>query len=249
MIGRTLLVRRAVCGIACVMMLAACGPTKVTTETSPYLGRYTVGTIAVVPFDVLHTPQINTERTAGLPAPKSAKASDISVGIPREVSHERSLGASRVPPQAGELVTRLVWDRLGARGGLKIVPLPAAVAASQELSETTAAQPEAARLPPEGAARAVEIGKRLAADAVMTGRVTVYQEREGSRIGAESAAVGLEMKLVALDGRVLWTGNYFEKQRPMTEDLVGFFQRKGAFVTAAELAEYGVEKVLQQFPY
>ena len=56
----------------------------------------------------------------------------------------------------------------------------------------------------------------------------VYQERVGSRLGADPpAAVGFEVKLVASDGMVLWEGNYYEKQRPMTEDFVGFIQRSG----------------------
>ena len=34
----------------------------------------------------------------------------------------------------------------------------------------------------------------------------------------------------------------------MTEDLLGFLQR-WSFVTAAELAEYGVDEVLKEFPF
>jgi hypothetical protein len=48
---------------------------------------------------------------------------------------------------------------------------------------------------------------------------------------------------------VLWEGNYYEKQRPMTEDLMGFIQRHGVFVTAEELAIYGVEQMLIEFPF
>jgi hypothetical protein len=47
---------------------------------------------------------------------------------------------------------------------------------------------------------------------------------------------------------VLWVGRYYERQRPMTEDLIGFLQR-WAFVTAGELTEYGVEEVLKEFPF
>ncbi|MEK9139668.1 MAG: hypothetical protein AAB308_01325, partial [Nitrospirota bacterium] len=76
-----------------------------------------------------------------------------------------------------------------------------------------------------------------------------YQERVGSRLGANPpATVGFETKVVAADGQVLWVGGYYERQRPMTEDLMGFLQR-WAFVTAAELAEYGVDEVLKNFPF
>jgi hypothetical protein len=61
--------------------------------------------------------------------------------------------------------------------------------------------------------------------------------------------VGFEVKVVAADGQVLWVGNYYERQRPMIEDFSGFLQRWGAFVTAEELAQYGVDEVLKEFPF
>ena len=35
----------------------------------------------------------------------------------------------------------------------------------------------------------------------------------------------------------------------MNEDVIGFIQRRGMFVTAEELASYGVERMLQEFPF
>jgi hypothetical protein len=61
--------------------------------------------------------------------------------------------------------------------------------------------------------------------------------------------VGFEAKVVAADGQVLWEGNYYEKQRPMIEDMKGFLERGGLFVTAEELAIYGVEHMLLEFPF
>jgi hypothetical protein len=95
---------------------------------------------------------------------------------------------------------------------------------------------------------AANLAKRLNADATLVGQVLVFQERVGSRMGASpAAAVGFEVKVVAADGQVLWAGNYYERQRPMTE-LYGFIHR-WAFVTAEELAEYGVDEVLKEFPF
>jgi hypothetical protein len=48
---------------------------------------------------------------------------------------------------------------------------------------------------------------------------------------------------------VLWEGNYYERQRPMTEDLLGFVQRYGTFVTADELAAYGATELADDFPF
>jgi len=93
------------------------------------------------------------------------------------------------------------------------------------------------------------LAKRSKADAALIGQVLLYQERVGNRMGASPpAAVGFEVKVVAADGQVLWVGNYFERQRPMTEDLMGFI-RRWTFVTAEELARYGVDEVMKQFPF
>ena len=99
-------------------------------------------------------------------------------------------------------------------------------------------------------ATAAAVAQKMKTDAALVGQVLVYQERVGSRLGANPpAAVGFEVKVVAADGQVLWIGNYYERQRPMTEDFVGFLQRWGAFVTAEELARYGVDEVMKVFPF
>ena len=101
-----------------------------------------------------------------------------------------------------------------------------------------------------GQSPAMMVAKRLKADASLIGQVLVYQERVGGRFGASPpATVGFEARVVAADGQVLWEGNYYEKQRPMTEDFMGFIQRHGVFVTAEELAIYGVDHMLLEFPF
>ncbi|MEO5865141.1 MAG: hypothetical protein ABIQ79_08915, partial [Nitrospiraceae bacterium] len=108
-------------------------------------------------------------------------------------------------------------------------------------------------LPPQpsaGQSPAVAVAKQLKVDASLIGQVSVYQERVGGRFGANPpATVGFEAKVVAADGQVLWEGNYYEKQRPMIEDMMGFIHRWGMFVTAEELAAYGVEHMLLEFPF
>ena len=144
-----------------------------------------------------------------------------------------------VPSAAGEKITELMWTKLKSRVGLRVLSPIEAVAAARELaggagSETVPAQ---------------KIAQRLGADAALSGKVLVYQERVGSRLGADPpAVVGFEVKLVAPDGILLWEGNYYEKQRPMTEDFVGFIQRYGMFVTAEELAAYGAAELAEAAP-
>ena len=124
-----------------------------------------------------------------------------------------------VPTGAGDIVTQLLWSRLKARQGVTVLsPSEAAKA----LASQAPSQPSAGQSP------AVTVAKQLKADASLIGQVLVYQERVGGRFGASPpATVGFEAKVVAADGQVLWEGNYYEKQRPMTEDVMGFIQRHG----------------------
>ena len=108
----------------------------------------------------------------------------------------------------------------------------------------------------EGSARARDrqetvrlLGQRLAVDAVLEGVIRVYREREGTKFAAHPAAVGFEIRLVGTrNGEVLWVGDYFEEQKPLTHDFKGFLERGGTFVTAEELARAGVARVLQSLP-
>jgi hypothetical protein len=98
-------------------------------------------------------------------------------------------------------------------------------------------------------ALAQEVGDRLKVDGVLMGLVRTYRERDGTRIGAKPAAVGFEVFLVQpADGVVLWKGEFFEEQKPLTQDVVGFFEKSGGFVRAKELSELGVQKVMKAFP-
>lgn len=225
--------------VACAA-LDGCGPSKVSVKASPDLEKYRVQTIAVVPFDALTTPQVVDPLEPRFQVPAGAKGSDISVAVPPS-GETASRPTAVVPPSATEKVTRLIWNRLRARKTLLVLSLEEADKAAKELSE------KHEHLSREALAQ--RLAERMSADAALVGRVLVYKEREGSRLGADPAAVGFEMKLVARDGTVLWEGNYYEKQRPMNEDLIGFIQRKGAFVTADELAAYGADLVLQDFPF
>jgi hypothetical protein len=146
-----------------------------------------------------------------------------------------------VPTGAGDIVTQLLWNRLRARQGVTVLSPSEAV---KTLAAPATSEPSAGQSP------AVAVAKQLKADASLIGQVSVYQERVGGRFGANPpATVGFEAKVVAADGQVLWEGNYYERQRPMTEDLMGFIQRHGVFVTAEELAIYGVEHMLLEFPF
>lgn len=223
-----------------VLAVVGCSGSKVTTKSSAELPRYQIRTIALVPFTILATPQARDVADQMFSVPPDVLRSDIGRAVPQNI--ERPLSQTvTVPTGAGDIVTQLLWSRLKARQGITVLlPGEAAIAlASQAPSQHS-----------DGQSAAMVVAKRLKADASLIGQVLVYQERVGGRFGASPpATVGFEAKLIAADGQVLWEGNYYEKQRPMNEDVMGFIQRRGMFVTAEELAAYGVEHMLKEFPF
>jgi hypothetical protein len=223
-----------------VLAIAGCSGSKVTTKSSAELPRYQIRTIALVPFTTLATPQVRDVADQMFSVPPEVRRSDMAMAVPPNI--EQTLRQTvTVPTGAGDIVTQLLWNRLRARQGM-IVLSPNE--AAKMLGSSAPSQLSA------GQSSAMMVAKQLKADASLVGQVLVYQERVGGRFGASPpATVGFEAKVIAADGQVLWEGNYYEKQRPMNEDVMGFIQRRGMFVTAEELAAYGVEHMLQEFPF
>jgi hypothetical protein len=226
-------------GIA-LLMVAGCSGSKVTTKASAELSRYQIRTIALVPFTTLATPQVRDVADQHFSVPPEVRRSDMAMAVPPTIEHPLRQTVI-VPAGAGDIITQLLWSRLKVRQGMTVL---SPGEATRALTSQAASQPSASQ------SQAVTVAKQLKADASLIGQVRVYQERVGGRFGASPpATVGFEAKVVAADGQVLWEGNYYEKQRPMTEDLMGFIQRRGVFVTAEELAAYGVEHMLNEFPF
>jgi hypothetical protein len=223
-----------------VLAIAGCSGSKVTTKTSAEMPRYQIRTIALVPFTTLATPQVRGFVDQTLSAPPEARRSDMAISM-SAITEQPLRQIVTVPPGAGEIVTQLLWSRLKTRQGMTVL----------SPGEATRVLGAPATLHPStNQSLAVAVAKQLKADASLIGQVLVYQERVGSRFGASPpATVGFEAQVVAADGQVLWEGNYYERQRPMTEDFMGFIQRHGVFVTAEELAAYGVEHMLHEFPF
>lgn len=228
------------CVVLAALIGAGCSGSKVTTRSSAELARYQIRSIVLAPFTSIATPQVRDQGDPFLSTPQSVARSDMSMAVPSSAEFPPRETVT-VPGYATEKVTHLFWKRLQARGGLHILPPSDAAKVSPAGEEKAKATPEKA---------AVILAKRLKVDAALIGQVSVFQERVGSRLGASPpASVGFEVKVVAADGQVLWVGNYYERQRPMIEDFMGFLRRWGAFVTADELARYGVDEVLKEFPF
>lgn len=78
-----------------------------------------------------------------------------------------------------------------------------------------------------------------------------FDERQGDRFGVNRpASVGFRLDLIrAADGKILWSQNYLETQKSLSEDLFSadrFFERRGQWVTADELARSALDRMIAQ---
>jgi len=98
-----------------------------------------------------------------------------------------------------------------------------------------------------------QAGRSVKADAVLTGYIYRYEERVGTPYAASRpASVAFSIHLIrSADGADIWFGYVDETQQTLSENLfnvMAFWQRKGRWVSADEMAEAGLTKLLDKFP-
>jgi hypothetical protein len=98
-----------------------------------------------------------------------------------------------------------------------------------------------------------QAGQSVKADAVLTGYIYRYEERVGTPYAASRpASVAFSIHLIrSVDGADIWFGYVDETQQSLSENLfnvAAFWQRKGRWVSADEMAEAGLTELLDKFP-
>ncbi|MBA3965656.1 MAG: hypothetical protein H0X47_07765 [Nitrospirales bacterium] len=217
-----------------------CVPSKVQVQASPQFDPSRISSLAILPFQAIQTPQWgNSSARGGVMDSEEIRTQFRLPGTDRVQMMDSRKKRYVVPDTAAQRITTQVVSALSGRPSLRVIgPEESSAMLSKGTQEAQSALTVMAQ----------EVGTRLKVDGVLAGLVRTYRERDGSKFGAKPAAVGFEVYLLRpSDGMVLWTGEFFEQQKPLTEDLVGFFEA-GGFVTVDELAELGVQKVMKAFP-
>lgn len=222
--------------------MSACVPKKVNVNSSPQFEPSAFKTLAILPFQALKTPQRISATESQFPeAPSEVRTQFRLPGEEGKLGTEGITEQMKVSEVAAQRITSMVYSVLQGRGGVRILPR---YQVAQAFSDQRARDPSL-----DWREQVKQLGTDLGADGVLTGLVRVYRERVGSKIAATPAVVGFESRLVdPTTGKVVWVGSYYEEQKPMNQDLMGFIERKGMFVTADELAESGVRKMMDEFP-
>jgi hypothetical protein len=99
----------------------------------------------------------------------------------------------------------------------------------------------------------MKTGAEVGADGIVVGTLYRFRERRGYAYSVEKpASVSFELHLIRVsDGAILWKGVFDKTQKSLMEDVLQakyFYQEKGRWVTAEELARSGMDEVLKTFP-
>lgn len=146
---------------------------------------------------------------------------------------------------ADRAITNYMQETLKQRYGNKVI-------ASDEVSKVYREIPrDDTRETPRSLAQ--KVGRALGANIMIVGSVWRYMDRMRDHMGTgRGASVAFEIYLIDVPrGKTMWKVKFDKTQRPFTEDIRGakVLLKKGAkWLTADELARYGVEEAIKKFP-
>jgi hypothetical protein len=143
------------------------------------------------------------------------------------------------------MLAQLLQQKMDTLGTFKILPL--------EKVESVFSNTDKAQFELRPLRSAIQLGKELGVDFIFVGYLFRFEERIGSRIGADKpASVGFDVHLLRVkDGKRVWDGKFDETQQALSENLlkIGSFVRRGAaWLKAEELSSVGMDEMLKRFP-
>ena len=145
-------------------------------------------------------------------------------------------------PDAEQKLTNYTHTALAKRLGIQILPKDMASDASSRLISTLSkATPHSL---------AMETGKSIGADLMLTGAVWRYKNRQSPE---NPASVAFVIYLLDVStGKIVWKDRFIKSQTALTDDIKNaamFFRGGMKWLTADQLAQYGVDVVFKKFPY
>lgn len=214
-------------------------PSNVVSEVSPELSKYELQRIGILGFvNNSGTPDAGI-RLASFFYTELDSHRRYDVTPPLLLDEETELAFTRTAQAAPEeersgRLRQFVRDWLG-----RIWPMsPEEPPAGKVLVPPETGMPSSAQRP---------------LDAVLTGVITRYDNRQGSALAVDHpASVAYEAYLIsARDGEILWRARFDETQKPLFDNLLlagRFFKGGGVWQTNDALARIGLERVVKTFP-
>jgi hypothetical protein len=188
--------------------------------------------------------EAKVESIGVMPFLKGRHGSDIGETLDCPLS-QLYCDRERLSGDSHRILTEYVHEALQKRHGEKVI----------SLEKTSEVYGKIAKDEAEDTLRtlAVKLGESLEANLMVAGTVWRYEERVGGSMGAFSpASVAFAIYLFDVaSGRMLWEGSFNETQRSLFENVLDTwaFLKKGAkWLSADELARYGVREVFKKSP-
>jgi hypothetical protein len=155
--------------------------------------------------------------------------------------------AEPVPQNVANRMTDILYNRVAAEKGYGLVSPDQA---KLVLSSIIRSDKNVAISPIE---ILQEVGNTFKADAVLTGYIYRWREREGTDYAVNRpASVAFDLHLISpAEGTTLWKAKFDETQRSLLEnvfDVSTFFKSKGKWLTVEKLAMLGLQKMLAEMP-
>jgi len=155
--------------------------------------------------------------------------------------------AEPVPQNVANRMTDILYNRVAAEKGYGLVSPDQA---KLVLSSIIRSDKNVAISPIE---ILQEVGNTFKADAVLTGYIYRWREREGTDYAVNRpASVAFDLHLISpAEGTTLWKAKFDETQRSLLEnvfDVSTFFESKGKWLTVEKLAMLGLQKMLAEMP-
>jgi hypothetical protein len=189
--------------------------------------------------------EVRVERISVVPLLKGRVGSKTSETL-NATLNELFFNPENITPDADITLTRLVHNALNKRYGDRTVPLSNVLAFEESTVKDGGLDTPRTLAQRTGAA--------LGANVVMGGYVWRYRDRKGGAYAAETtASVGFVLYLIDVSsGKMLWQGAFEETQRSLSENILDakkFFERGGKWLTADELAHFGIQHIFKKYPY
>jgi len=214
-------------GVAVGLLWQGCStPTRVTTISQAGFSGSRVGKVGVMPFFTGRHPSNVNE--------------NLNCTLCTLAFDPESVGTG-----AASTLTRYVYELVYARFQDRVLPQDGVMASYDAIPQ------DQERDTPLTVAR--RVGQASGADYMLLGTVWRYRERSGSSSSSRSpSSVAFDLYLVDVrKGETVWMANFEETQRSLTDniwDADTFFSRGAKWLSANELARYGVEEIVKQMP-
>ena len=223
--------------------------------TSPGLRRTLASALALVlllavgpgfaePTDST-APAVALERIGVMPFFKGSFGSSITESMVCPVC-DLTYDSGALLPDCDKTLTRYVQDALEKKHGNRVFPLP--------LVARTYSQIPLDDRRDTPLALSQKVGKLLGANLMTVGSVWKYRDRVGGA-GAVSSPASVAFALHVVDvesGRILWSKSFAQTQRSLSENILNvkaFFEQGAKWLTADELASFGVKEIFKEFPF